>query len=109
MCIWVHHSLAIVLAVGVLTGCVSISTDLQPVNPDVQPALVGEDCSPIVLGFGFGHNTVAQAQKDNLRGEGKFDGFGRVSTPITKIRVTRYVENTMVFFGTRCVEVVGEP
>jgi hypothetical protein len=78
MSIWAHHSLAIVLGLGALTGCVSISTDLQPVNQDVQPALVGEDCSPIVLGFGFGHNTVAQAQRDNLRGDGKFEGFGRI-------------------------------
>ena len=104
-----HHSLSIILAASVLTGCVSITTDLQPVNADVQPALVGEDCSPIVLGFGFGHNTVATAQRDSIRRAEKFEGFQQISTPITKIRVVRYVENTLVMFGTRCLEVVGEP
>jgi hypothetical protein len=91
-------------------GCVYITTDLQPVNPDVQAALVGEDCSPIVLGFGFGHNTVANAQRDNiLRADERFEGFQRLTTPITKVRVISLEESTMLLFGQRCLKVTGEP
>jgi hypothetical protein len=90
-------------------GCVNITTDLQRINRDVQDVLVGRDCSPILLGFGFGHNTVAQAQRDNVQVSNRFEGFQRLTTPITKIRMISLTEATLFFFGERCVEVTGEP
>ena len=48
----------------VLSGCINITTELQPSNADVQGVLMGEDCSPIVLGMGLGTNTIENALKD---------------------------------------------
>jgi hypothetical protein len=64
-------------------------------NPQVQAVLVGRDCSPILLGFGFGHNTVAQAQRDNVQASQPFEGFQRGTIPITKIRVISLQEATL--------------
>ncbi len=100
---------ALFLTASLIIGCVNITTDLTPVNPDVQAILVGRDCSYIVLGFGFGHNTVANAQRENTwLAEERFEGFQRASTPITKIRVISLEETTMWLFGERCVKVTGE-
>ena len=47
-----------------LSGCINITTELQPSNADVKGVLMGEDCTPIVLGMGLGANTIEGAQKD---------------------------------------------
>ena len=39
-----------------LSGCINITTELQPSNTDVQGVLLGEDCTPVVLGVGLGTN-----------------------------------------------------
>ena len=36
----------------VLSGCINITTELQPSNADVKAVLLGEDCTPIILGMG---------------------------------------------------------
>jgi hypothetical protein len=101
-------TLAFVLTAGLLTGCVDIETDLLPVDASVQPLLVGRDCSPIVLGFGFGHNTVEQAKRTDLqRASDEFEGT--ITTPITKIRVISLEEFNLVLAGVRCLKVIGEP
>ena len=47
-----------------LSGCINITTELQPSNTDVQSILLGEDCTPVVLGVGLGTNTIEGAKKD---------------------------------------------
>jgi len=44
-----------------LTGCINIDTNLQPTDPSIKPTVRGEDCTAIILGLGFGTNTVEQA------------------------------------------------
>ena len=101
--------LTCVLTTTLLTACVDIETDLLPVDTSVEPVLVGRDCSPIVLGFGFGHNTVEQASRTDLkRAADEFEGMN-ITTPITKVRVITLEEFSMVLAGVRCLKVIGEP
>jgi hypothetical protein len=100
---------SVLLLTYLLTACVDIETDLLPVDTSVEPVLVGRDCSPIVLGFGFGHNTVEQARRTDLKhAADEFEGMN-ITTPITKIRVISLEEFSMVLAGVRCVKVIGEP
>ena len=48
----------------VVSGCINITTELQPSNADVKAVLLGEDCTPIVLGLGLGTNRIEDALKD---------------------------------------------
>ena len=52
------------LCTVLLPGCINITTGLKPSNPDVKGVLMGEDCTPIVLGMGLGTNTIEGAKKD---------------------------------------------
>jgi hypothetical protein len=103
-------AVALVAAIMVTAGCVKIVTNLQPVNSSVNAVLVGEDCTPIVFGIGFGHNTVERAQQTDVRPVDKSRyATSDIKTPITKIRVTSLNETYALIVGERCLEVVGEP
>lgn len=90
-----------------ISGCINISTRLQPEDTSVDATMLGEDCAYIILGFGFGRATVEQAKVNTLR----FDKDGRVvraGLPITKVRRVELKEFQLPFLGSRCVEVTGE-
>jgi hypothetical protein len=102
-----------VLFTVLLTGCINITTELQPSNSDVKDVLMGEDCTPIVLGLGLGTNRIEYALKDG-RPYGEVGEFrtrvklnGR--TTITRIRTIQLTEFYVLLVGSRCVQVVGEP
>ena len=64
-------------------GCMNIQTRLQPADPSVKEVLIGVDCVPIVLGFGFGTATIESAM---AKGE-PITGTTRESyRRITKVR-----------------------
>jgi len=96
-----------------LSGCINITNELQPNNADVQAALMGEDCTPIVLGFGLGTNTVDKAQKDGRPYEDAGEFRGRIklnrTTTITRIRTIQLTEFYVLLVGSRCIQVIGEP
>ena len=46
----------------ILSGCINITTELQPSNTDVQGVLLGEDCTPVFLGVVLGSNTIEVAK-----------------------------------------------
>jgi hypothetical protein len=101
------------LCTVLLSGCINIATELQPSNPDVKDVLMGEDCTPIVLGLGLGTNRIEHAMKDG-RPYGDIEEFrtrvklnGR--TTITRIRTIQLTEFYVLLIGSRCVQVVGEP
>ena len=96
-----------------LSGCINIRTEVQPTNADIQGVLLGEDCTPIVLGLGFGTNTIEYALKDG-RPYGDIGDFrGRIKlnqrTTITRIRTIQLTEFYILLIGSRCVQVIGEP
>jgi hypothetical protein len=95
------------------SGCINISTEVQPTNADIQGVLLGEDCSPIVLGLGFGTNTIENAVKDGrpYGDVGEFRGRIKLNqrTTITRIRTIQLTEFYVLLVGSRCVQVIGEP
>jgi hypothetical protein len=103
----------ICLCTLLLSGCINIRTEVQPTNADIQGVLMGEDCTPIVLGFALGTNTIAYALKDG-RPYGDIGEFrSRVKlnqrTTITRIRTIQLTEFYVLLVGSRCVQVIGEP
>jgi hypothetical protein len=102
-----------VLCTICLSGCINITNELQPSNTDVQAALMGEDCTPIVLGIGIGTNTVGKAQKDGRPYEDVEEFRGRINvnrtTTITRIRTVQLTEFYALLIGSRCIQVIGEP
>jgi hypothetical protein len=105
--------LPIILCALLLSGCINIATELQPSNPDVKDVLMGEDCTPIVLGLGLGTNRIEYALKDG-RPYGDLGEFRRRvklngRTTITRIRTIQLTEFYVLLVGSRCVQVVGEP
>jgi hypothetical protein len=100
-----------VLMLGVLllmmVGCYSITTRLQPEDTSVKEVLYGEDCVPIILGLGYGSATVENAMAK--AGQDKdFLNPPKNGPHITKIRRVESNELVALFFGSRCVRVVGE-
>jgi hypothetical protein len=96
-----------------LSGCINITTELQPSNTEVQSVLMGEDCTPIVLGMGLGTNTVENAQKDGrpYGDVGEFRSRIKLNrrTTITRIRTIQLSEFYVLLVGSRCIQVLGEP
>ena len=104
---------SMILCALVLPGCINITTELQPSNPDVKDVLMGEDCTPIVLGLGLGMNRIDHALADGRPyGDiGEFRSRIKVNmrTTITRIRTIQLTEFYVLLVGSRCVQVVGEP
>jgi hypothetical protein len=94
-------------------GCINITNELQPSNPDVQGILIGEDCTPVVLGMGLGTNTIEGAKRDGrLLGEaGEFRSRIKLNdrTPISRIRTIQMTDFYVLLVGSSCIQVIGEP
>lgn len=96
------------LAPLLLTGCINITTELQPVNSNVKPTAKGLDCVPIVLGMGFGTNRIDTAARSGYMGSDRFDNNG--NAPIRNIHSIRQTDFALFnLIGHRCLEVTGEP
>ena len=96
-----------------LSGCINITTELQPSNTDVKGVLMGEDCTPIVLGMGLGTNTIEGAKKDGrpMGDAGEFRRHIKLNdrTPIDRIRTLQITNFYILLIGSSCIQVVGEP
>src|SRR5688572_2039376 len=97
----------------ILSGCINITTELQPSNTDVQGVLLGEDCTPIVLGMGLGTNTIEGAKKDGrpMGDVGEFRSRIKLNdrTPIRRIRSIQTSGFYVLLVGSSCIQVIGEP
>jgi hypothetical protein len=104
--------LAFLFAV-LLSGCINLTNELQPSNPDVKAVLIGADCTPIVLGMGLGTNTIEAAKQDGriLGDAGEFRSRIKLNdrTAITRIRTIQLTDFYILLFGSSCIQVVGEP
>jgi hypothetical protein len=96
-----------------LSGCMNITNELQPSNPDVKAVLIGDDCTPVVLGLGLGTNTIEGAKKDGrlLGDAGEFRSRIKLNdrTPINRIRTIQMTDFYVLLFGSSCIQVIGEP
>ena len=109
----------LVLGLAFLTsGCINISTRIQPEDTSVKSVLVGSDCVPIILGLGAGTVTLENAKADGHSTAGVVSdpSVRRSSKPstqtlhtaITRVRYIETQEMQILFFGSRCIEVTGE-
>lgn len=102
-----------ILFAMLLSGCINITNEVQPSNPEVQAVLIGEDCSPIVLGMGLGTNTIENAKKDGriLGDPGEFRSRIKLNdrTAISRIRTIQMTDFYILLIGSSCVQVIGEP
>jgi hypothetical protein len=102
-----------ILCTGLLSGCISITTEVQPSNNDVKGVLMGEDCTPFVLGFGLGTNTIEGAKKDGrpMEDVGEFRSRIKLNdrTPINRIRTIQITNFYVLLVGSSCIQVIGEP
>ena len=101
------------LSLMFLAGCINISNELQPSNPEVKAVLIGEDCTPIVLGMGLGTNTIESAKKDGrvLEDPGEFRSRIKLNdrTAISRIRTIQMTDFYILLVGSTCIQVIGEP
>ena len=100
-----------------LMGCINISTRFQPDDLTVKEELKGSDCVPIIFNLGYGTADIEEAK----RGAKKVHPYTQqwqtrnLSTHvnptqnITKVRRVEINDIVFLFFGAKCVDVVGEP
>ena len=102
-----------------LAGCINISTRFQPDDLSVKEELQGSDCVPIIFSIGIGTADLEEAKRDakKIQAPGQFHAQKKhpeppkVSMPqnITKVRRVEINDLMFLFFGAKCVDVVGEP
>jgi hypothetical protein len=100
-----HFSTLSALAL-LLSGCIDISTRLQPEDKSVQALKTGSDCVNIIFGFGFGTADIEHA-KAQLGGP-NFSDPVPVGDPITKVQRVELVDRMFLNFGESCIEVTGD-
>lgn len=105
---------AIFLGVLTLSGCMNLTTRLQPDDVTVTESHQGEDCVPILLGIGIGTATVesATAKARNIaevvRAQSSRNYVAVPADAIRKVRRLQFSDYQFLGFGARCIEVTGE-
>lgn len=101
-----------------LAGCINISTRFQPDDLTVKEELQGSDCVPIIFSLGYGTADIEKAKIDARRVQwvstlhdvkNPRRVAARVHENITKVRRVEINDIMFLFFGAKCVDVVGEP
>ena len=102
-----------------LAGCINISTRFQSDDLTVKEELQGSDCVPIIFSLGVGTADIEKAKRDARRilPPGAFHEqkkspnrlIIREPENITKVRRVEISDIMILFFGAKCVDVVGEP
>ena len=101
-----------VLVIGfavMLSGCINISTRTQPDDLTVKEILKGSDCVPIIFSVGFGTADIEKAKMYGKKVERSATNSPFTLYPITKVRRVEINDLMFLFFGAKCVDVVGEP
>lgn len=89
-------TILLVGAVALLSGCMTMTSNLQPVNEKVAAANEGQDCVNNFFGFGFGTNRIEAAMKYAY------------PKPITNVRSVELQTFHVLFIGGQCLIVKGE-
>lgn len=95
-----HFSMLTVLLLS-LSACINITTRLPPEDTTVQALREAEDCVPIIFGLAYGTISAETAS---------LDYFSPTATPqkIAKVRRVELRDWQFLFFGERCIRVIGE-
>lgn len=92
-------------AVQLCASCMNITASLQPENASVPELREVSDCVPIFLGLSYGSATLEGALKRKVQTS---EGYDAPWKPIVNVRRVQLHDYQFLFFGARCVEVVGE-
>lgn len=87
------------------TGCMNITASMQPENASVPELRESSDCVPIFFGLSYGTATVDAALKKKVQTTAGYDAPWK---PIVNVRRVQLHDYQFLFFGARCVEIVGE-
>ncbi len=90
----------------ILAGCINIAVRTQPEQTDVPAVRASSDCAPIIFGLGFGTATLEGALAEPVIR--MTDPYDAPRQPIRRIRSVAIGDYQFLFFGARCVEIVGE-
>lgn len=101
---WRVWCLCVVVTVA-LHGCMNITASVQPENLAVPELRESSDCVPIVFGLAYGSATVEGALAQKVRLIEDSESPWKAITGVRRIQLHDY---HFLFFGARCVEVVGE-
>ena len=86
-------------------GCMNITASVQPENTSVPELRESSDCAPIIFGLAYGSASVDVALKTKVQ---TLAGYDAPWQPIVNVRRVQLHDYQFLFFGARCVEVVGE-
>ena len=89
-----------------LTGCINIAASLERQDMTVAETREASDCIPTMFGLSYGSATLEGALSEAVRPMA--DSLKGPKLPITKIRRVQLHDYQFLFFGARCVEVIGE-
>lgn len=102
-----------------LSGCINISTRFQPDDLTVKEELQGSDCVPIIFSLGVGTADIEKAKVGATRIQPPATFHEQKKSPnrltvrepenIAKVRRVEIRDMMILFFGAKCVDVVGEP
>ena len=102
-----------------LAGCINISTRFQPDDLNVKEELQGSDCVPIIFSLGVGTADIEKAKVGATRIQPPATFHEQKKSPsrltvrepenISKVRRVEIRDMMILFFGAKCVDVVGEP
>jgi hypothetical protein len=91
------RSWPVLVVVALLAGCINMRVTLQPEDREVAAKYEESDCIPVVFGLAYGEATVEGAMGG---------GMGRGT--ITRARQVWQHDYQFLFFGARCIEVIGD-
>ena len=103
---------AILILVLLTSGCINVDKELQVPDETVQPILTGEDCVGIYFGMVTGTVQMTEAMK-SYHNIPQIVGSERVTVRggllIRRIHSVVLKDRGALGFGSRCLEVKGEP
>ena len=105
----IRYMILLSSAMFLLTGCINISTRFQPDDLSVKEELQGSDCVPIIFSIGIGTADIEKAKLDGKKAEWSTPEKPFTRYLITKVRRVEINDLAFLFFGAKCVDVVGEP
>jgi len=98
----------VILGIVLLPGCMNITARTQPEDTSIQEIREASDCVPIILGFAYGSATLEGALAEDVWTTAGRHDYNIPKQKIAKVRRVQLHDYQFLFFGARCVEVVGE-
>ncbi len=90
-----------------IAGCINITTRLPPEDISVKAVVEAQDCAPIIFSLAYGTISVENALAGEVTKVGDYSASIE-GKKITRIRRVELHDWQFLFFGERCIRVIGE-